>query len=200
MVNNMTYNITIRMARSSDAKELLEIYKPYVINTAITFEYSVPTLEEFTQRIIRTLKMYPYIVAEENGIIVGYAYASAFKERAAYDWAVETSIYVKMGSTGKGYGAILYNELEKILKRQHILNVNACIAYIETEDLYLSHNSVKFHEHMGYHFVGRFHKCGYKFGKWYDMMWMEKMLGEHKTPPKGVLPIGRLKLKEKRLK
>lgn len=188
----MTNTITIRMAKTSDAEELLKIYEPYVLNTAITFEYSVPSLKAFTQRIADTLERYPYIVVEEDSVIAGYAYASAFKERAAYDWAVETSIYVKMGSTGKGYGAILYDELEKILKKQNILNVNACIAYIEKEDMYLNHNSVRFHEHMGYQHVGKFHQCGYKFGKWYDMIWMEKLLGEHKTPPQEVFPVSSL--------
>lgn len=188
----MEKTLVIRMAKASDAEELLEIYRPYVINTAITFEYSVPSLEAFTQRIADTLEMYPYIVAEEDGVITGYAYASSFKERAAYDWAVEASIYVKMGSTGKGYGKLLYDELENILKKQHILNMNACIAYIENEDKYLNHNSIKFHEHMGYHFAGRFQQCGYKFRKWYDMIWMEKILGTHKTPPPEVIPINRL--------
>ena len=146
----MDNDITIRIASAADAEELLEIYRPYVENTSISFEYEVPTVEEFENRIKNTLRKYPYIVAEKNTEIVGYAYASAFKSRSAYAWAVETSIYVKMGCDKKGYGKRLYYELEEILKKQNILNVNACIAYTDTNDKYLTDNSMKFHEHMGY--------------------------------------------------
>lgn len=172
-------NIIIRFATTKDAGALLKIYEPYVRQTAITFEYEVPSLEDFTGRIENVLEKYPYLVAEENGNIVGYAYVSPFKTRAAYDWAVETSVYVDMEHKRKGIGKYLYEVLEEILKKQGILNVNACIAYPVTEDEYLTMDSVKFHEKSGYTLVGRFHECGYKFHKWYDMVWMEKMIGEH---------------------
>lgn len=178
--------ITIRTATEADAEELLEIYKPYILNTAITFEYDVPSAEEFRERIRSTLLKYPYLVAEENGEIIGYAYAGAFKERAAYDWAVETSIYVRTDKKRCGAGKMLYAALEDILKKQNILNVNACIAYTEKEDEYLTNNSVHFHEHLGYTEVGRFHKCGYKFGRWYDMVWLEKYIGKHSENPEKV--------------
>lgn len=172
-------DITIRFATTKDAGALLKIYEPYVKQTAITFEYDVPTLEDFTGRIENVLKKYPYLVAEEKGNIVGYAYVSPFKTRAAYDWAVETSIYVDMEQKRKGIGKYLYEVLEEILKQQGILNVNACIAYPAVEDEYLTFDSIKFHEKLGYVLVGRFHECGYKFKRWYDMVWMEKMIGEH---------------------
>jgi phosphinothricin acetyltransferase len=111
---------------------------------------------------------------------VGYAYASAFKERAAYQWAVETSIYVDMQKRQNGVGRLLYEALEQRLREQGILNSNACISYAEVEDDHLTNGSVHFHEKLGYELVAHFHKCGKKFGKWYDMVWMEKMLGEHK--------------------
>lgn len=180
----------IRIAQETDAEALLALYAPYVEKTAITFEYDVPTPEEFRGRIRHTLDRYPYLVAEEDGEIVGYAYAGSFKARSAYDWAVETSIYVAEGAKCQGYGRMLYETLEKLLALQHIINVNACIAYPETEDAYLTRDSVAFHTRMGYRLVGQFHKCGYKFGRWYDMVWMEKCLSAHPDKPLPVLPFG----------
>ena len=180
----------IRIAQETDAEALLTLYAPYVEKTAITFEYDVPTPEEFRGRIRHTLDRYPYLVAEEDGEIVGYAYAGPFKARSAYDWAVETSIYVAEGAKRQGYGRMLYETLEKLLALQHIINVNACIAYPETEDAYLTRDSVAFHTRMGYRLVGQFHKCGYKFGRWYDMVWMEKCLSAHPDKPLSVTPFG----------
>lgn len=179
-------SITIRMANPADAQALLNIYAPYVINTAITFEYDVPSVEEFASRIAHTLEKYPYLIAEEGGNILGYAYASPFHDRPAYDWAVETSIYVDQNIKHRGIGRKLHDALESTLREQGILNMNACIAYPPEEDEHLDKNSVEFHAHMGYRLVGEFYKCGYKFNRWYNMVWMEKLIGEHlsdqKTP------------------
>lgn len=175
----MEYNITIRPAQLADTEKLLEIYAPYVTDTAITFEYDVPSIEEFENRIREVQKKYPYLVAEMDGEILGYAYASAFHPRAAYGWCVETSIYIKMDKRGMGLGRKLYKELEARLKEMGLLNLYACIGYAEVEDEYLTNASVAFHEKMGYKLNGHFTKCGYKFGRWYDMVWMEKMIGEH---------------------
>lgn len=188
----MNDTICIEVAKIEDAKELLRIYAPYVTDTAITFEYEVPTVEEFQGRIKRTLENYPYLVARQNGTIVGYAYTSAFKERAAYDWSVETSIYVDRQKTKLGIGKKLYEALENISKKQNILNLNACIGCPKVADEHLDNNSVQFHAHMGYEMVGMFHNCGYKFGTWYHMVWMEKMLGEHEQHPKEVVPFSKL--------
>ena len=144
-------------------------------------------LPEFTRRITETLKRYPYLVLEDEGKIMGYAYAGPFKARAAYDWSVETTIYIRQDAHGKGYGKALYTALEDELKRRHFLNPYACIAYSEREDETLTHLSPLFHERMGYTLCGTFRQCGYKFGRWYDMIWMEKHLGEHKTAPLPVL-------------
>ncbi len=180
-------DLTIRIARPDDAARLLEIYAPYVEETAISFEYEVPTIREFRARIEATLKKYPYIVALKDGVIVGYAYAGAFKERAAYDWSVETSIYVDRGAHGCGTGRKLYEALEQYLQRMHILNVNACIAVPRgTDDPHLTDQSVRFHRHLGYQMVGTFHDSGYKFDRWYDMAWMEKMIGDHTGTPEAV--------------
>lgn len=180
--------IIIRTATLDDANVLLDIYRPYVEKTAITFEYDVPTVEEFRSRIEKTLKKYPYLVTEVNGKVAGYVYAGAFKGRAAYDWAVETSVYVKENMRKMGIGKLLYAQIEKILKKQNIVNLYACIAYAEVEDEYLTNASVRFHKHMGYEWIGEFHKCGYKFNRWYDMIWMEKTLGSHNSAPKKVIP------------
>lgn len=188
----METELSIRTAEEADAQELLAIYKPYVENTAITFEYDVPSAAEFSRRIRDTLKKYPYLVALREGRIAGYAYASAFKGRAAYDWAVETTIYLRQDCRGRGLGTKLYAALESALKRQNILNLNACIAYAAGSDPHLDNTSAAFHERLGYARAARFTKCGYKFGTWYDMIWMEKMLGEHKADPAPVIPFSEL--------
>ncbi len=188
----MNRNISITMATEADAEELLKVYASYVTNTAITFEYEIPSVAEFSQRIRNILQRYPYIVAVEDNHIVGYAYASAFKERAAYSWAVETTVYLKQDSRGKGLGRKLYVALEDILKRQNIINLNACIAYTADEDAYLDNTSSVFHEHLGYTKVAHFTKCGYKFSTWYDMIWMEKIIGEHSGKPEPFIPITKI--------
>ena len=183
--------LEIRTATERDAKALLDIYAPYVEQTAITFEYEVPTLTEFRARIRHTLEKYPYLVAEREGKILGYAYVSSFKERAAYDWAVETSIYVDKTVKRCGIGGKLHNALEEVLKQMGILNMEACIGVPETDDEYLDHNSMHFHAHLGYRLVGTFKKCGYKYDRWYDMIWMEKLIGEHakyQSYPKAYTP------------
>ncbi len=171
--------LEIRDVKSDDAADLLYIYDHYVRNTAITFEYETPTLTEFKGRIERITAKYPYIVALLNGKVAGYAYAGVFKDRAAYDRSVEMTVYVDKDLRKSGIGRALYEALEERLKNIGILNLYACIGYPEKEDEYLDRNSARFHEHMGYTLAGRFHKCGYKFGRWYDMIWMEKMIGTH---------------------
>lgn len=185
-------DLTIRRAEESDARELLAIYAPYVTDTAITFEYEVPSETEFARRIYHTLQKHPFLAAVRDGQIEGYAYASPFKEREAYDWSVETTVYLRQDCRGRGTGTQLYHALEDFLRRQHILNANACIAYNAQPDARLDHTSVLFHEHMGYRKTAHFTQCGYKFGTWYDMVWMEKMLGEHPDVPPAVIPASLL--------
>ncbi len=175
--------MNIRSAKPEDAAALLAIYAPYVRDTAITFEYDAPTEAAFARRMADTLKKYPYLVLEDGGEAVGYAYAGTFKARAAYDWAVETTIYLRPDAHGKGYGRALYTALEEELKRRHFLNAYACITWADQEDEYVTHASPRFHERMGYRLCGTFRKCGYKFGRWYDMIWMEKHLGDHGANP-----------------
>lgn len=267
--------LKFRVARPEDAEALRTIYAPYVEETAITFEYEVPGVEEFRARIAHTLATYPYIVAVEeqsanadtahadgtsstcidcsdanadaghaDGVpasstpaagadaaggtcrtsehIIGYAYVGRLHERAAYDWTVETSIYVDRSARKQGLGRQLYERLEAILRAMNIISVNACIAYPETmnatvgalttsdsmqealregpadsgasigEDPYLNTNSPDFHAHLGYQLVGHFHACAYKFDRWYDMIWMEKWIAPHPAKPEAMIPFPEL--------
>lgn len=188
----MLNDVIIRTVTLNDARYILEIYAYYVKNTVITFECDVPSLDEFRGRIEKTLKKYPYIVVEKGDKILGYAYTSAFVGRAAYDWSVETTVYVEHSIHKNGLGRMLYTGIENISRLQNIINLNACIGYPIKEDEYLTNNSADFHAHLGYHMVGKFHKCGYKFGRWYDMVWMEKMLGEHPSVPPAIVPFPEL--------
>lgn len=172
-------NVTVRDAEIRDAERILSIYAYYVKNTAISFEYDVPTLPEFQERMKKTMKKYPYPVVEKDGAIQGYAYAGPFVGRAAYDWSCELTIYLDPASKKCGLGRKLYEVLEEKLRGMGILNLYACIGYPEVEDEYLSRNSAEFHAHMGFSKAGEFKLCGYKFGRWYHMIWMEKIIGEH---------------------
>lgn len=133
-------------------------------------------------RIRNIMKRYPYIVIERDGKVQGYAYAGPFHSRAAYGWSCEMTIYLDHSMRKSGLGRQIYEALEERLRKMGILNLYACIGYPETEDEYLNRNSAEFHEHLGYTKVGEFHKCGYKFGRWYDMIYMEKIIGEHLPP------------------
>lgn len=170
--------ITVRKVVLSDAERIREIYGHYVKNTAVSFEYEIPSVEELTQRIQNTIKFYPYFVAEENGDVKGYAYASPFVGRAAYICSCELSVYVEKGAVKSGIGRKLYDRLEKALGEIGITNLYACIAYPDTSDEYLNFNSVNFHKHMGFEPVGHFHHCAEKFGRRYNMLWAEKIIGK----------------------
>lgn len=169
----------IRVATAQDAAALLDIYRPYVEETAVSFEYETPSVQAFAERVAAISGKYPFLAAEQDGRLLGYACATAFKERAAYDWAVETTVYVRREARGTGVGRGLYEALETCLAAQNILNLNACIAVPEGEDPYLSMDSVAFHTRLGYRSVGVFHQCGCKFDRWYNMLWMEKHIGVH---------------------
>jgi phosphinothricin acetyltransferase len=172
--------MTIRSAEPKDAERLLEIYAYYIRDTAVTFECTMPSPEEFRTRICSTLRAYPYLIAEEDGTILGYAYAGPLKDREAYSRSCEMTVYVDRAQRGKGLGRSLYETLEERLKEQGILNLYACIADPIREDETLTRASEGFHRHLGYTKVGEFHQCGYKFGRWYNMIWMEKIIGEHR--------------------
>ncbi|HEM3198500.1 TPA: N-acetyltransferase [Streptococcus suis 14A] len=161
--------IDIRSARTEDAADLVAIYAPYVEKTAITFETEVPTVEAFASRIEKTLEKFPYLVAVEEGKVVGYAYASTYYARAAYDWTVELSVYVSREARGKGIGSLLYDALEEELTARGFKNFLACIALPNPASLAL-------HKKRGYEQVAHFKKVGYKFGTWHDIVWLQKSL------------------------
>ena len=171
--------ISIRLAKPEDSNELLNIYAYYVTDTAISFETEVPSVEEFKLRIEEVLKSYPYIVACKDDEILGYAYLHSFVGRKAYELSAETTIYLNPDKKKMGIGKKLYSVLEDIAKAQNITNLYSCIGYVDKEDEYLNNNSVQFHEHIGFRMVGKFENCGHKFGRWYHMVWMEKIIGEH---------------------
>ncbi|BCP61657.1 GNAT family N-acetyltransferase [Streptococcus suis] len=161
--------IEIRNAQVEDAANLVAIYAPYVEKTAITFETEVPTVEAFASRIEKTLEKFPYLVAVEEGKIVGYAYASTYYARAAYDWTVEMSVYVQKEARGKGIGNLLYTALEEELTARGFKNFLACIALPNPA-------SIALHEKRGYQQVAHFKKVGFKFGTWHDIVWLQKSL------------------------
>ena len=185
-------DILIRPAVPEDAAGLLSIYAPYVEDTAITFEWEVPSLEAFRDRMVRILGDHPYLAAERDGELLGYAYTGPFVGRSAYSWSAETTIYLRMDCRKQGVGGRLYRALEEVSRARGIRNLYACIGDPEEEDEYLTRNSQRFHEHMGYGLVGRFDRCGYKFGRWYHMIWMEKLIGPHEDRPSPVIPFREL--------
>lgn len=185
-------DIIIRIAREEDAEDLLKIYTYYVENTAITFEHKAPTLEEFTSRINDTLNDYPYLVAVVNGKIAGYIYAGRFRTRASYAWSASTSIYIDKQYNRMGIGKRLYAELENILVKQNVINVYAGVAQPVEEDEYLTRNSEYFHETIGYKVVAKYHECGSKFGRWYNLIEMEKIIGKRTCPPKEFIPFSKV--------
>lgn len=166
----------IRDVLEKDTERLVEIYSYYVKETAVSFEYDVPSIDEFTNRIKTVTKKYPYLVYEDNGKIYGYAYATAYSGREAYNWTVTTSIYLDKDWRRKGIGTALYVELEKKLSEQGIVNTLAGVAYVDKEDEFLTHDSFEFHKNRGYEQVAHMPRVGKKFDRWYDLLWMQKVI------------------------
>ena len=175
----------IRLARESDAEELLEIYRPYVETTAITFETEVPTVEEFAGRIRDTLTKFPYLVIEEDGAILGYAYAHPFHQRAAYGWTVESSVYVRQNVRHGHIGSLLYQALMERLERQGVRNVCAVVT-VPNEP------SMAFHARMGFTSAGILPNFGYKMDEWHGVEYLYRQLGPTGEPPKPLLPLKEL--------
>lgn len=163
------------MARREDIAQMVEIYTPYVENTTVSFEYTTPSVEEFTRRFETITQQFPWIVAEEDGRLLGYAYGSAPFSRRAYGFCSELSIYLREECTGKGLGQKLYAVLEEIMKRQGYRMVYALI----TSE---NHRSLHFHTKIGYKTTAFFPDCGYKFGHWLGVYWMEKPLNIVECP------------------
>ncbi len=186
-------NVRVRVAHEEDAEALCAIYAPYVEETAITFEYEVPSVGEFAGRIGQFGATYPFLLAErvdgEGREVLGYAYAHPYYGRAAYAWCAEVSIYLRRDARGLGVGTRLYAALERALKEMGVLKLYACVVVAADGDPYVPPTSVAFHEARGYRAIGRFTDCGYKFGRWYDTVWMEKALGRCDAAPPAVVPF-----------
>lgn len=165
----------IRMATEADIPAMLEIYAPYVLNTTYTFEYTVPTAEEFTARFRAITAQFPWLVWEENTRVLGYAYGSLPFERAAYSWCGEVSIYLDPAIQGRGIGRNLYAALESIMQQQGYRVIYAIITEENT-------GSLAFHEKLGYRFCAQFPACGMKFDRWLSVIWMEKRLNSVDFP------------------
>lgn len=165
----------IRQAKLADAEKILAVYAPYVEKTCITFETQVPSLQEFQARMEAISEKFPYLVAEADGEILGYAYAHTYYARAAYDWTVEVSIYVNGEKRQSGIGKALYDVLEEALAQQSIINLLACISLPNEA-------SIAFHRKRGFEQIAHFKKVGYKFGQWRDTIWMQKRLKDVAIP------------------
>ena len=166
----MEQHFVIRRAVADDAAALLDIYAPYIRETAITFEYDVPAAEEFAARIGDIARTHPYLVCERDGRPVGYAYAHNIRERAAYDWAAELSVYLAPAAQGQGAGTALYRCLIDLLAMQNLRILYGCVTLPNEK-------SERLHEKLGFAPVGVWHGAGWKFGRWHDVGWLEKRLG-----------------------
>ena len=164
-------DIKIRDVLPEDAERIQEIYSPYVADTVISFEITVPDKAEMKKRIEKLLaNKFPYIVAEnERGTVVGYAYADKFGEREAYRYSFIVSIYLDMEVQSRGIGQKLYNELEKRMEKMGIVQVLSAITG-------KNEKSLKFHEKNGFTKIGHFPNVGYKMGEWHDIIWMNKTI------------------------
>ncbi len=169
----------IRTATLQDVPAILDIYGPYILETAYTFEYEVPSLEDFTQRFLRITADFPWLVWEEAGQILGYAYGERPFSRAAYQWDADLAIYLRPEARGRGIGRKLYEALEQILRELGYKVVYGVVTSANQD-------SCGFHEAMGYRAAATFHRCGWKFGRWYGTIWYEKRLSETDPtePPK----------------
>ena len=166
--------VCVRAAAPEDAEQLLESYTPFVISedsslSNVSFELAAPDVEEFRQRIQDISKQFPYLVGEVNGQILGYVYCHPYRERLAYQWAVEVTIYLAPAGQGKGLGRLLYETMEKLLCLQGVTMAYSCITVGND-------HSIKMHEALGYRLIGTFTNSGYKNGQWLDTVWLEKQL------------------------
>ena len=173
----------IRFAREEDLPRILQIYAPYILESTASFEYTVPTLEEFTLRFRQITAQFPWLVYEENGQVLGYAYGSLAFQRAAYHWSAESSVYLDPNAQGRGIGRRLYEVLEYLLQQQGYRKVYAIVTS-ENE------GSLAFHKAVGYTFVAHMPQIGIKFDRLLGITWLEKCLKTGDLPSKFPKPIG----------
>jgi phosphinothricin acetyltransferase len=169
--------ITTRAFSPKDTAAILAIYAPFILHSNITFDTDMPSYEEFEKKLLRIAASYPFLVALENETVVAYAYANAYRERKAYQWSVETSVYVQEDCKSRGIATSLYHALFQELLRLHYTKAYAIITMPNLA-------SEKFHTKMGFKKIAVFEEAGFKMGEWHDVLWMEKRLQEKGTIPK----------------
>ena len=162
----------IRYAEPQDVPQMLSIYAPYITDSAITFESVLPTNTEFEDRLNAVTTGFPWLICEEQGIILGYAYAARHRDRIAYQWSVESSVYVSPDAQGKGVARHLYQAMIAILKLQGIVNIYALITVPNVK-------SIGLHERLGFREFALFNKIGYKNSAWHDVLWMVLVINSH---------------------
>lgn len=182
---NIEKGIVRRADIETDAEKILAIYEPYILRTTVTFEYDKISPESFRLRMAGIMKQFPYLVYEEEGQVLGYAYAAPFQVRAAFGWDCETSVYLARSAIGKGAGSALYDKLFPLLKQQGYYNVYARIALPNPQ-------SIKFHEKHGFYLESIQKQTGYKMGKWLDLAQLVKRIGDFNQIPEPVRGISEL--------
>lgn len=175
----------IRAAKLTDTPAILAIYAPFVTHSAITFEYIVPTVSEFTERIQIIQEQFPFLVAESDGRVLGYAYASRHRDRTAYQWSVETSVYVHPDGQRQGIARQLYTSLFDLLRRQGYYNACAGITQPNAK-------SEAFHRSMGFESIGCYANVGFKLGAWHSVEWFQFTLQPHQPSPTKPVPVSRI--------
>ena len=167
---------TIRLATERDAEAIQRIYAPFVLHTAVSFETEPPSVDEMRSRILKVLARLPWLVCEGDGGVIGYAYASLHRERAAYGWSVDVTVYIHEEFRRHGVGKALYASLFQVLRLQGFYNAYAGVTLPNP-------GSVGLHEAMGFKPVGVYRDVGYKLGRWHDVGWWQLALRDHSTAP-----------------
>lgn len=183
---------SLRFAQPRDAAACRLIYAPY-IETTVTFETALPSVEEFAARLQNYGAVYPWLLAEEEGQPLAYAYAHRAQERAAYDWNAELSVYVSQHARGRGLGTRLYGALLALLEQQGVRNAYGVIALPNDA-------SQALHDKLGFRPLGIYHRTGYKHGRWCDVIWYERQLGSFDEAPQPLRPIGAVAQREEMLR
>lgn len=177
--------VTVRLATAADAAGVLSVYAPYIEETAVTFETTVPSLDAFAARMDEVVGCYPYLAVEEDGSIVGFAYAHRLGERAAFAWNVELSVYFAPGQTGRGRGSVLFWALIDLLSQQGVRNAYSLVTMPNEA-------SRRLHAKLGFELMGIQRQAGFKQGRWHDVAWLRKAIGPFGDEPRPVVPLGEL--------
>jgi len=185
----LRYMSMIRIATTNDAEPILKIYNPYIENTSFTFETESPPIDSFKERISTYLQNWPWLVCEINGVLAGYAYGAKHRERVAYQWSVESSVYVHDDYQRRGVAQALYTALINILKLQGFRNLYAVINLPNDK-------SVSFHERLGFEYFATYKNVGFKLGRWKNVGWWQLQLNEYSMEPAPPIRFSELNTKE----